>query len=622
MNSPPSRDSLLAQRIVGVLLMLTTVFVGCVDSNPSTSSTGSTAEILQDRSEKKTSSVSGVIKKARIPMPSDGPKSLDPIRGSTQYENQCSSQIIETLLQYKYLKRPFELEPLLLAEMPTTDDGLTWKFTLKPGVVFQDDECFPGGKGRPLISSDVFYSWKRMADLKSNSKVWWLIKDTIKGFDDYRDVQNAASRFDYNAEVEGMKIINDQEFTVTLKQASPAFLWKLAMFQTGIVPKEAVEKYGERFGLHPVGTGPYMLRNESDWTQGVGIRFSRNPNYHECYYPKEFGEDDKSQGFDLAAGQRLPILDEVEIVFFKTVQPMWLEFKSGKLDYVRVPSEYFAEAFSKRTLKLTRDMEKQGMKGHAIPLLDFIFRGFNMEDSLIGGTSEKAKYLRQAICLATDWEEQNEAFYNGINQIYDGVIPPDLPGYPKDGKSDKAYRGKNLERAKQLLAKAGYPDGKGLPTIDYYSSIEANGQELAEMTARQLAEVGINIKANLMGFSQLMQKVDEKSAQMFSFAWGSDYPDGENNLALFYGPNESPGANHFNYKNAEYDQLYEEIITMTQSEERLTKINRMQEILMEDCPYAGSMARTRFYVVTPRLKNFKPVETFENWVKYLDVVDE
>ncbi|MCA9084265.1 MAG: hypothetical protein KDA81_09430 [Planctomycetaceae bacterium] len=607
--------------IPGLMFGLLFAITGCGGS-PSSSPNGQGASQSSQSPSGNSAGTAGGMKKIRIPMASDGPKSLDPIRGSTVYENQCSSQIIETLLQYKYLKRPFELEPLLLAQMPTSEDGLTWHFQLKPDVYFQDDACFPEGKGRKVVSSDVFYSWKRMADLKANSKVWWLIKDTIKGFDAYRDAQNEASRFNYDADVEGLKVINDQEFTVTLNQPSPLFLWKLAMFQMGIVPREAVEKYGERFGLHPVGTGPFILKDESDWTQGVGIRFTKNPNYHECTYPTEFGDDDKAEGFDRSAGQKLPIVDEVEVVFFKTVQPLWLEFKSGKLDYVRVPSEYFAEAFNKRTLKLTREMEKEGMRGYPIPLLDFIFRGFNMEDKLIGGNGDKAKYIRQAICLATDWEEQNDAFYNGINQIYDGVIPPGLPGHPEGGKSDKAYRGKNLEKARELLAKAGYPGGKGLPTIDYYSSIESNGQELAEMTQRQLGEIGINLKVNLMGFSQLMQKVDEKSAQMFSFAWGSDYPDGENNLALFYGPNEAPGANHFNYKNAEFDKLYEEIVRMMPSDERIEKMIRMQEIVMEDCPYAGSMARTRFYVVTPRLKNFKPVETFENWFKYLDVADQ
>lgn len=564
---------------------------------------------------------SGKLKSARIPMRSDGPKSLDPIRGSTVYENRCASQVVETLLQYKYLVRPFQYEPLLLESMPTSDDGgITWKFKLKEGVHFRDDACFEGGKGRVVTSEDVFYSLKRLADVKrANSKSWWLIKDTIKGFNEYKEAQNEAAEFDYDANVEGMQVVNDREFNVVLERPQQAFLWKLCMFQTSIVAREAVEKYGNRFGLQPVGTGPFVIK-EGDWQQGLGIKFTRNENYHECYFPADHMQSDEADELHLGAGRRLPILDEVQVVFYKTDQPMWLEFKAGKLDYAQVPAENFREAFSKRTKKLTRDMKKQGMKGYPVDLLDFIFRGFNMEDSVLGGYTPEKKALRQAICSALDWDEQNEAFYNGINKIYDGVIPPGLDGYPNNGQSDKGYRGPDLERSRELLAKAGYPGGKGLPTIDYYTSRAQNGQEQSEMISTQLKKVGINVQVHLLDFSQLIQKVDEKSAQFFSFAWSSDYPDGENNLALFYGPNEAPGANHFNYKNAEYDKLYEEIVTLPPSADRTAKYEQMQATLLEDCPYAGSMARTRFFVVTPQVKYYKPVESFENWYKYVDVV--
>ena len=564
---------------------------------------------------------SGKLKLAKIPMRSDGPKSMDPVRGSTVYENQCASQLVETLLQYKYLKRPFEAEPLLLAEMPKSEDGITWHFKLKDGVFFHDDACFPGGKGRQLKSEDVFYSWKRIADTKgANSKVWWLIKDTIKGFDEFKATQEAAEKFDYDAPVEGMQVVSDKEFTVTLVAPMQSFLWKLCMFQTAIVAREAVEMYGERFGLRPIGTGPFVLK-EGDWQQGQGIKFTRNVNYHECYFPDEHMKSDEADDLHTAAGKRVPQVDEVQVIFYKTDQPMWLQFKAGDLHYAQVPAENFKEAFSKRTKKLNRDMQKEGMKGFPVDMLDFIFRGFNMEDSVIGGYTEKNRLVRQAICAALDWDEQNEAFYNGINTVYDGVIPPGLEGYPAQGKSDKSYRGPDIERARQLLAKAGYPNGEGLPTIDYYTGRQQNGQEQSEMLSKQLKRIGINVQVHLLDFSQLIQKVDEKSAQFFSFAWSSDYPDGENNLALFYGPNEAPGANHFNYMNAEYDRLYEKVVAMPQSPERVAIYEQMQAMLFEDCPYAGSMARTRFYVVTPRMTNFKPTETFETWYKYIDLTD-
>jgi ABC-type transport system substrate-binding protein len=120
-------------------------------------------------------------------------------------------------------------------------------------------------------------------------------------------------------------------------------------------------------------------------------------------------------------------------------------------------------------------------------------------------------------------------------------------------------------------------------------------------------------------FPQLDEAIKTKRAQIFGLAWISDYPDAENNLALFYGPFEAPNANSFNYKNPEYDKLYERIRSMGPSPERTAIYVKMRDMLIRDAPYVGSMARERFYVVRPWLKNFKPTDNFANWVKYLDV---
>lgn len=577
----------------------------------------------------------GAEKVGRFPMRSEGPKTLDPVLGSTQYDNLCSGQIIDTLVQYKYLKRPFELEPLLLTEMPTTEDDLTWKFTLRDDVYFHDSPCFPDGKGRKLVSSDVFYSWRRMADSTIGSKCWWLMRDTVVGFDEYREEQlelvkqktadgESGAHFDYFADVTGFKEINDREFTVTLKKPSARFLWVLAMFQTGIIPHEGLDTYGSRFGLHPIGSGPYTL-SEGDWQFGLQMILRRNPNYRDEFFPTEHMPEDEEHGLHLGAGKKLPLLDTIHISFFEQDQPMWLHFRAKDFDFGQVPDENMPQVFSKRsvdgkpTIVMKKRWRDQGIRYQPVPLMDFIFIGFNMEDKLVGGYSERAIKLRQAISSALDWDERNQTFYFGLNVVYDGVIPPLLEGHPPEGQSEASFRGPNLERARRLMAEAGYPNGEGLPVIDYFVSQGRNNREQSEMLKRQLAAIGVRLKANLVDFPTLMQTVDDRKASIFSFAWGSDYPDGENNLALFYGPNESPGSNHFNFKNAEYDKLYEQIVGMQPSPERTEIYQQMQDMLLYNCPYIGSMARTRHFVVHDRMKYFKPVETFHNWFKYVDV---
>lgn len=576
----------------------------------------------------------GGEKFARLPIRADGPKSLDPAKGSTTYDNQVICQIYETLLQIKYLVRPESVksydeisEPLLCAEMPAVTDQpdgtQIWKFKLRDDVFFHDDPCFPGGKGRKLVSDDVFFSWKRLADPQYEYENYWLIQDTILGLDEYKESQaalvKAGKPFDYAAPVEGFRKVSDTEFEVVLKKPVVRFGWVISMFQTSIVAREAVERYGDTLGKHPVGTGPFILKNESDWKPGQNMILHRNPTYRTELYPDEATAKEKEQGLLAAAGKKLPFLDRIELVFYTPDPVMWQDFQDRKIAYTQVPAEYFEKAFVKRTQKLNSEYAGKGIQAEAVPLLDFIFRGFNMEDPLLGGYDEKRTKLRQAIALAFDPDEQNDVFYNGINIVYDGPIPPPLDGFPKNGKVEGAFRGPNLRKARQLLAEAGYPEGKGLPEIEYYTSKGGNQAEQTQAEIRMLARIGVKLNPKLVDFSELIEAINQKKAQMFGFAWGTDYPDPENNLALFYSKNKAPGANHYNYDRPEFDKKYEQIIVMKPGPERTKIIEEMRDMVIRDVPFVGSMARTRFYLAHPFLKNFKPSEDFYNWFKYLDV---
>ena len=492
----------------------------------------------------------------RIPNTTSGPGTLDPVRGSTTYENRAASCVYETLLEYKYLVRPLELQPLLLAEMPeVSDGGRLWRFKLKQGVLFHDDECFPNGTGRELVASDVFYSWRRLADPKYQFKSWWLVDGLIEGFNEYRDEQreivSSGGEFDYDAPVSGFRIINDHEFEVELTRPNQQFIWRLAMFQLSIVPKEAVDYYNsgsvERFNAHPVGTGPFIMKDDRDWNRGVSIRFERNPKYREAYYPDEWMPEDEEFGLQLPAGKRIPFVDAVEFHYYVESQPMWLEFKDGIRDFTTVPQTAFEEAFSSRTKQLRRSWSRTGKRAVFVPLLDFIFRAFNMEDELLGGYTDDKRALRQAFNLAMDWDEMNETFYFGIAIPYDGPIPPGLDGHPnnEDHRAPYSTRGQNLERAREKLREAGYtigPDGKvtDLPVIQLYTSAGAESQRIVELMLRNLAEVGIQVNPRYQNFSDLMQTVDNRKAPLFSFAWGSDYPDAENNLRCSTAPTPRP----------------------------------------------------------------------------------
>ncbi|MCC6285123.1 MAG: hypothetical protein IT439_07455 [Phycisphaerales bacterium] len=559
----------------------------------------------------------------QLPIRTDGPKSLDPVEGSTTYDNMACVQVYETLLEGAYWN-PREMEPRLLAEMPTSDDGgKTWNFKLKPGVVFYDpspNPCFGGKPTRPIRTDDVFYSLKRLADKKYTYENYWLIEGAVEGLDEFKATQANNAACDYDAPVSGFIKISDSEFQIRLTKPVYRFLYVLSMFQTSIVAREAVEHYGAAFDETPVGTGPFAVER---FVQKQSLSLVRNPYYHEVFYPErdKWSDEDRRLRMHRPAGERVPFVDRIEFTMFVEDQPMWLQFDAGNIAYTEVPAEYFEKAFNKRTKELLPEMRERGIRAHNDLLLDFIFRGFNMEDPVVGGYSERAKALRQAINLAMDLNEFNETFYNGLNFVYDGPIPPGLDGYPPDGMAPHSYRGPNLELARQKLAEAGYPNGQGLAPLQFYTSKGSNNAEQLDLMKRQLARIGVRIDGQLVDFSTLIEAVNKKKAPFFSFAWSSDYPDAENNLALFYGPNEAPGANHYNYKRPEYDAMYEQIRVMPPSDERTAIYERMRDMLIEDAPFVGSMARVRYYLVAPWALNLRPTERHWSWFKYVDVDD-
>lgn len=560
----------------------------------------------------------------RLPMRTAGPNTLDPAQGSTTYENMAVSQVYETLLQPKYTD-PNELEPLLLAEMPTsyTDDQgrKVWKFKLREDARFHANECFPGGEGRQVTTDDVFYSWKRLADQRaSEGKNWWLLKETIVGLDEYKARQDQASEFDYDAPVEGLRKLSDTEFEVVLQQPVYRFIWVLQMFQTSIVPREAVEYYNANgrngFSANPVGTGPFVFR---EWRPKQSFVVVKNPEYREAFYPSEgWSAEDVERGLADAAGERIPMVDRLEFAMYVENNPLWLDFENGKLGYIELPYDFFEKAFNARTRRIDRGLRRKGVTYVVEPQLDFIFRTFNMEDELVGGYTPEKVALRRAISLATDLNEINESFYAGLCTVYDGPIPPGLDAHPEGHRVEDSWMGRNIEAAREQLEIAGYPNGQGLPPIEYVTSRGGQNKEMTDMLVRQLSEVGIRLESVLVDFPDLIARVNRREVPFFGFAWASDYPDAENNLALFYSDNASPGSNHGNYNRPEFDELYEVARLMEPGPERTAMYEKMRDMVIADVPYVGSLARNRYFMINEHMDNAKPTQRFWSWFKYCD----
>jgi oligopeptide transport system substrate-binding protein len=537
-------------------------------------------------------------------------KGLDPAFADDLYSGMETMRIYEGLLQYKYLKRPYQLEPCLAEAMPTiSKDGKTYTFKLKKGVVFQDDKAFKAteGKGRELVAEDFVYSYKRLADPKLNSPMWWLFDGKIEGLNEWRDAAQKAGKTDYALPVSGLRAVDASTLEIKLKTRSYQFIFALAMPASGVVAKEVVEEYGAEFLNHPVGTGAFKL---GEYNPSSKIVYLKNPTFRKEVYPSEGEPGDEKLGLLADAGKPLPLVDKIVMTVHVESQPQWLNFMQGNLDVAPIPKDNFAQAISGPDKELNAEMKAKGIVLFKEPSLDITHTSFNMTDPVVG----KNKLLRQAISTAINVPEEVELFYNGRAISAEGPIPPGLAGYSESLKNP--YKVYSLEKAKELLKKAGYPDGKGLAPLEYLSLADTTARQMTEYFQKAMKAIGIEVKVQTFSWPEFQQSLKNKKGQMWSFAWGADYPDAENFLQLFYSKNGTPGPNDSNYSNPAFDKLYEKSLTMNDSAERTALYQKMASIVVEDTPWVFGVHRVTFGLTHPWMKNYKPHEFNHGMSKY------
>jgi len=535
-------------------------------------------------------------------------KSFDPVDTEDIYSWQAISTVYESLFEYHYLKRPYELVPLLAESLPEiSSDGKIYTIKLKKGVFFHHNKCFPEGKGREVTAFDVVYSLKRMADPKLASKGWWMLENKIVGLDEWRKEQTKAIKTNYNVVVEGIQAINPHTIQIKLTNVNYQFIHTLANPPGVVVAKEAVEFYGKDFLNHPVGTGPFVL---DQYDQSNKIVYKRNPNYREVLFP-----EDSDLGQNLTGkGKKIPFVEEIIQTSLEESQPRWLNFVKGKFDLSSIPKDSFDSVASLEG-NLLPEFQKKGVALYKSSILDVTFYTFNLENTVL-----KNLKLRQAMAMAFDRLKSGEMFYNNRVILAQGPIPPGLEGYDLEYRSPYLASEKqvNLEEAKKLLAEAGYPEGKGLPpiTLDVTSSTEA--RQGGEFFKNQMALLGIKIEVISNPWGELVEKVNKGTGMIFAKAWMADYPDAENFLQLFYGPNKAPGPNDSRYDNPVFNKMFQEALLLPPGEERALKYKKLNKLVAEEVPAIFVHHRLGYTVAHGWLENLVPTD-MAGFLKYLDI---
>lgn len=539
---------------------------------------------------------------------------FDPAKAGDVASSMAIGKIYEGLLQYAYLDRPYRVEPMLAEAMPeVSGDGLTYTFKLRDGIFYQDDPCFPDGKGRALTAQDFVYSIKRVADIKNASSGYWAFNGRIVGLDDFRASTAGAEPTDYDAVIDGLRALDDRTLQIELTGSYPQLLWILAMHYSFAVPREAVEFYGDDLVNHPVGTGPHILHK---WKRNYRIEFVRNPKWAETgrveLYPSEGSAADCAAGFLDDAGQQLPFLDRIVQYVVDDSATQWMMFLSGHFSFSSISRDNWDVVITPDS-GLVDDLKQQKIELLSSPTLDLYYIGFNMDDSVVG----KNKVLRQALSCAYDPSVMVK-YYNGrITPVY-GPVPNPLAGF----KPEPTAYSYDLEKAKTLLAEAGYPDGidpetgRRLELTLELGSAAGDTRQTIDLLIDMYDQIGIVLKASYNNWPTFLDKMDRRQGQLFQLGWVADYPDPENFLQLFYSDNVSPGPNHSNYVNPEFDKLYDRMRTLLPGDEKDSLCEQMADLIVDDCPWIFMHQPMSYALVHDWLKNYKPHDFPYGMVKY------
>lgn len=537
----------------------------------------------------------------------DDPKTLDPSIAYVVTEGEILSVICQSYFQYHPLKQSRYLLTLSLGDvMPTRKPsrawvmadgkkrwsmGELWSFRLKPGVHYQDDPCFPGGKGREVVAADIIYSFKRMADPDVPCPVLPFFEDKLVGLKEYHDHQreraDARQPADYDYPVEGLQADakDPYAFRILLNQPYPQLRYLMAMNFTTPIPREAVKRYGPEFRRHPVGCGPFVL---AEWSPKLRLVLKRNPNYRVEQYPSEGDPGDREAGLLADAGKRLPLVDGVVYDIVKEAITGWNLFQQGYMDAYGVPQESFTQVVSRQG-NLTPGMVAKGIRLDRSREPNIGYYAFNMRDPVVGGYTLERRKLRQAISMAIDVQASLDLFASGLGTQAQFLIPPGIFGYDKAYRNP--YRQYDVERAKKLLAEAGYPGGIDPKTGDRLSinydnsATTAAGRQFVQFLMGQFEKLGIRLVSRTWRREVWQDRIDKGQFQFMHYGWLADYPDPENFVFLLYGPNRRPGPNSSAYDNPEYNRLFEKMRSLDDGPERLAIIRRMRDIAVEDCPW-------------------------------------
>jgi oligopeptide transport system substrate-binding protein len=502
----------------------------------------------------------------------DGIATLDPAFSKNKSIIWAIHQLYNTLVA---TDKDLNFVPSLARSWEVSPDRRTWTFHLRTDVFFHDNAAFPDGRGRRMTADDVVYSFNRILDRSTASSGAWIFHDRIDttGAQGTGPMANGAA----------FRALDDSTFRLQLSRPFHPILGLLSMQYCSIVPHEVVEKYGKDFRSHPCGTGPFRFQS---WEEGQTLVLLKN----EHYFEKD------------STGRSLPYLDAVKISFNDDRATEFLLFRQGQLDFINdIDPSFKDEVLSKKGQLKKEWVGKIILSVH--PYLNTEYFGILIDTSndLVRQSPLRFRQVRQAINYGFDRRKMMLYLRNSLGlPAESGFIPAGLPSF--DSAKVKGYH-YDPEKARSLLAAAGYPDGKGIPAIKLLTI--ATYADFASFFAKELEDIGLRIQVEVVQKSLLLEQTARSQALFFRGSWIADYPDAENYLSVFYSQNPAP-PNYTRYKDPLFDRLYEQALQENNDSVRYSLYRQMDQRVIDAAPVVPLWYDEVIRLVNPRVKGLEP----------------
>ena len=544
---------------------------------------------------------------------------FDMARVTNYYSGWIADVIFETLVSYDYLARPVKLVPHTAEQVPEPqEDGKSYTFHIKKGIYFSPDPVFNGVR-RELTAEDYAYTIKRVMDPALRSPIISFIEGKIVGLDAVANSAKKTGRFDYDAKVAGLQVLDRYTLKISLARIDYNFLNYLASPFFGAVPREAVEKYGIKFAQHPVGTGPYRI---AQYLPRSKIVLEPNPEYRGFVWDFQALDAADQALVKEMKGKKMPQIGRIEVAIIEEEQPRWLSFQEQRIDIDMLPQtvapgvldgDHLKPEFVKRGVRLSRFVEPE-----------ITYTLFNMRDPMIGGTSPERIALRRAVAMAYSVQEEIGRLRQGQGLKVHMIVPPGVGGHEPSYRSSMRY---DIALANKLLDRFGYkrgadgfrshPDGKPL-LLDIHGQQSSQDKIFAEIWKRGLDQIGVRANHHFSAFPDNVKAAKECKLMMWGGAWLPDIPDGENFLQLLYGPNAG-SANYACYQSKAYDAMYEKAISLPFGKERYQLYQQMTRQMEADTAWLLHVGRIRNWVSQPWVLGFKKHPVLHSSWQYMDI---